>query len=97
MAIYIYTIQFLILKGGCAYKHKESTADIYQFLQQVEVKFSDVLIPTSQIVTQGYLGKGMYACIYISKCMHITTYVHIDIPTVHNLGHTYVYSYYTCD
>ena len=42
------------------HKHKKSTSDIHQFLQYVERKFSDVLILASQLVTQEYLGKGMY-------------------------------------
>ena len=48
------------------YKRKESTSDIHQFLQYVEKKFSDVLIPASQLETQEYLGKGTYA--YMFAC-----------------------------
>ena len=50
---------------GNNHDRKESTANVHQFLQQVETKFSDVLISANQIVTQGYLGKGMYAATYI--------------------------------
>ena len=52
-------------KDGNNRKYKESTANIHQFLQQVETKFSDVLISANQIVTQGYLGKGMHVATYV--------------------------------
>ena len=54
---YCLKLRILHFKGG--YECKESSADINHFLQHVEAKFSDVLIPLQQIVTQEYLGKGM--------------------------------------
>ena len=59
---YNYTIS--CSKDGDNHDRKESTANVHQFLQQVETKFSDVLISANQIVTQGYLGKGMCVHIY---------------------------------
>ena len=49
----------LHFKGDYVHESKESSADINHFLQHVEAKFLDVLIPVQQIVTQEYLGKGM--------------------------------------
>jgi len=53
----------LHFQGHYDHEFEESTADIKYFLQYVESKFSDVLIPASQIVTQERLGKGMH-CIH---------------------------------
>ena len=50
---------FCIFKGGYFHERKGTSSDINYFLQHVEKKFSDVLIPAQQIVTQEYLGKGM--------------------------------------
>jgi len=52
---------FFCFEGGRGYsKHKDSTAEINQFLQNaVKAKFLDVLIPVNQIVRKEYLGKGM--------------------------------------
>ena len=58
MILWIY-IDILHFKGDYVHKHKKSAADINHFLQHVEAKFSDMLIPVQQIVTQEYLGKGM--------------------------------------
>ena len=60
-------LDFIFYKGddNLVYKHKESTSDIHQLLQYVEKKFSDVLIPAGQLVTQEYLGKGMVHCMYV--------------------------------
>ena len=64
-------------KGGYFHKHKEPTADIKQLLQHVETKFSDVLIPAQQIVTQEYLGKGMevYCIIYVLEFYNVAIYL----------------------
>ena len=51
------------------YKRKESTSDIQQFLQYVEKKFSDVLIPANQLVTQEYILVKVYMfIIYNNYC-----------------------------
>ena len=57
-----------VLKGDDDCRHTVCTADVNQFLQHIEKKFSDILIPTNQIVTQEYIGKGC-TCIYIYACM----------------------------
>ena len=59
----------MYFKGGYDQKRTGSTADINQLLQHVETKFSDVLIPASQIVTQEYLGQGMYIKRYILQLL----------------------------
>ena len=65
---------FLCFKGGYDQKHKESAADINQFLQHVEAKFSDVLIISNQIVAQEYIGKG---CVYIQVYVCMLQYAQL--------------------
>ena len=67
---YCFIINILHFKGGHFHERKESTADINQLLQHVETKFSDVLIPAQQIVTQEYLGKGMESSYIILLAMY---------------------------
>jgi len=51
---------FSCFEDGHGHKHKDSAAEINQFLHNVvEPKILDVLIPVSQIVRKEYLGKGM--------------------------------------
>lgn len=59
------------------HKRKESTSDIHQLLQYVEKKFSDVLIPANQLVTQEYLGKGTYVCLYLQSYLIMNTIIFI--------------------
>ena len=56
-------------------RHTVSTADVNQFLQHIETKFSDVLIPANQILTQEYIGKGFT---YV--------YMHVCYSNTYNLG-----------
>jgi len=51
---------FSCFEDGHGHKHKDSAAEINQFLNNVvETKILDVLIPVNQIVTKEYLGKGI--------------------------------------
>ena len=66
-----------VLKGDGDGRHTVSTADVNQFLQHIETKFSDVLIPANQILTQEYIGKGF---------TYVYMHVHICYSNTYNLG-----------
>ena len=67
-----------VFKGSDGCMRTICTADVSQFLQHIETKFSDVLIPANQIATQEYIGKG---CTYI--CMY--TYIYVTVYSINTI------------